>query len=139
MTGRIVCVATLVIACQASVAAAQATHDIRLADKAGTWRGTFMIGANDSVVATLVLRATAGRDGWTLTLPDHDPLPTRVVAVGGDSVVTETGPYPSTRRPGQTVTTRITGHYHGARMVGTFVAHYTSGDTRGKVAARLAP
>lgn len=74
--------------------------------------------------------------GWTLLLPGHVPHPTRVVAIAGDSVVTETGPYTSTRRAGESVTTRMTLHMRGDTMSGTFVAHYASGDTQGKIAAR---
>ena len=102
----------------------------------GTWEGTFMVGPKDSVIATFVLRASAERDGWVLLLPGHEPHPTRVVAIGGDSVVTETGPYASTRLPGETVTTRITGHYRGDGVVGSFVAHYSSGETSGRIQGR---
>ena len=60
----------------------------------------------------------------------------RLVAVGGDTIVTEAGPYPSVLRPGQTTTTRFVGHYHGSKMTGTFEAHYPSGEVaRGKIAA----
>ena len=109
---------------------------ITLADVAGTWDGRSMVGPEDSVVATYVLVATADGIGWTMTLPHRDPRPSRVVAVGGDSVVTETGPYPSTLREGELVVTRTTGHYAGDRMTGTFEARYASGVViRGKVAA----
>ena len=108
---------------------------IRLADVAGSWEGKSMVGPKDSVIVTYVITATA--DGkWTMTLPGREPIPTRIVTTGGDSVVTESGPYASVVRPGQMVTTRTTSHYKGDTMTGTFEAHYASGDVlRGKVVA----
>src|SRR5213594_3641327 len=82
---------------------------IKLADLAGTWDGKSMVGPKDSVVATFVVTATADGKGWTMKLSDRDPIPTRILAMGGDSIVTESGP---------------------------FQAHYASGDVlRGKAAA----
>src|SRR5881296_2853715 len=69
---------------------------------AGTWVGKAMVGPKDSVVATYQLVATASRDGWTVTLPNRPPLPGRIVAMGGDSVVFDTGPFESILRPGVT-------------------------------------
>jgi hypothetical protein len=104
---------------------------------AGTWDGKTMTGPKDSVVATFELKATADTTGWTLKFPGRDPYAARVVAMGGDSVVTEVGPYPSVLRPGVTVTLlRTTGHYTGDTMTGTFEARYATGDVlKGKVAA----
>ena len=105
-------------------------------DVVGDWNGKTMVGPKDSVVATYVLHATASDSGWTLTFPGRDPIATRVLARGGDSVVTETGPYNSVLRPGQMVTTRTTGHISGDTMTGTFAAHYASGDVLfGKISA----
>jgi hypothetical protein len=109
---------------------------VTLVDVAGTWDGTFTMGPRDSAIATFVLTATPDGTGWTLLLPGHTPHPTRVVAIAGDSIVTETGPYASTRRPGQTVTTRMILHVTGDAMSGSFVAHYSSGDSQGKIAAK---
>ena len=109
---------------------------IKLTDVAGTWDGKSMVGPKDSVVATFVVTATADGKGWTMKLPDRDPIPTRILAMGGDSIVTESGPFQSILRPGQMVTTRTLGHYKGDAMTGTFEAHYASGDVlRGKAAA----
>jgi hypothetical protein len=130
--GRLV-LAVAALALGASGARAQAPA---LANVVGTWDGTFTIGATDSAIATFVLTATPDAGGWTLLLPGHAPHRTRVVAVGGDSVVTETGPYASTRQPGQTVVTRMVVHVTGDAMAGTFRAHYPSGDSQGKFTAR---
>jgi hypothetical protein len=96
-----------------------------------------MIGPKDSVVVTTVLTATASGKGWTMKFPKGWPVRLRVVARGGDSVVTEAGPYPSYLRPGQTVKLlRTVSHYKGDQMTGTFVAQYASGDNvSGKLVA----
>ncbi len=127
--------AVVALALGASGAPGQA-RPVTLGDVAGTWDGTFTMGPTDSAIATFVLTATPDGKGWTLLLPGHTPHPTRVVAIAGDSVVTETGPYASTRRPGQTVTTRMILHLAGDAASGSFVAHYSSGDSQGKIAAK---
>ena len=109
---------------------------IKLSDVAGTWDVKSMAGPKDSVVVPSVVTATADGKGWTMKLSDRDPIPTRILAMGGDSIVTESGPFQSILRPGQMVTTRTVGHYKGDAMTGTFEAHYASGDVlRGKAAA----
>ena len=109
---------------------------IKLADVAGTWDSKTVLGPKDSVVVTSVLTATADGKGWTIKLANRDPIPVRVVAVGGDSVVMEAGPYESILRPGQMVTTHTVGHYKGDAMTGTIEARYASGDVlRGKTTA----
>ena len=109
---------------------------IKLADVAGAWDSKTVLGPKDSVVVTSVLTATADGKGWTIKLANRDPIPVRVVAVGGDSVVMEAGPYESILRPGQMVTTHTVGHYKGDAMTGTIEARYASGDVlRGKTTA----
>ena len=88
-----------------------------------------MIGPKDSVAGRYELVATGNRDGWTIKLPNRPPLPVRIVATGGDSIVFEVGPFESILRRGETVRTRTTGHYHGDAMTGTIEAYYASGDT----------
>jgi hypothetical protein len=69
-------------------------------------------------------------------LAGRDPIPTRIVTVGGDSIVTEAGPFASILRPGQMVTVRTTGHYQGDTMTGTVDSRYANGDAlKGKVRA----
>lgn len=96
---------------------------------AGVWDTKTLMGPKDSVVATAVVTATATDSGWTMTFPGRQPIAVRVIARGGDSVVTEAGPYPSVLRTGQTVTSlRMVSHYAGNKMSGTFWATYASGD-----------
>jgi len=104
---------------------------------AGTWNGKSMIGAKDSVITTYVLTIAADGKSGTLTYPDHDPIELRVVAMGGDSLVTEAGPYPSILRPGQTVTLlRTVARVKGNNMTGMYQVTFGNGDVvRGKTQA----
>jgi len=101
---------------------------IKLSDVAGTWDVKSMAGPKDSVVVPSVVKAKADGKGWTMKLANREPIPVRVVAVGGDSVVTEAGPFESVLRPGQMVTTHTVGHYKGDTMTGAIEARYASGD-----------
>lgn len=95
-----------------------------LADYAGTWQMQALTAAGDSVLIEYEMVATDGMDGWTVTFPDREPMPVRVVSHDGDSVVTEIGPYESLFRPGVMVTTRSVGRLENGAMVGTFTATY---------------
>lgn len=99
------------------------------------WAGKSMLGPKDSVITTYVLVSPDGKS-WTEHFPNRDPIPAKVLASGGDSVVMEFGPYNSILHPGQMVTTRTVSHIKGKEMTGTFEAHFASGDViRGKHAA----
>ena len=117
----------VLLAASASLAGAQKSSMKMPAGVAGTWEGKSLLGASDSVVTTWVLTATATNKGWVLKLPNREPMPTRVIAAGGDSVVTKTGPYDSVLRSGRKVTTFTTGHYNGDHMTGRFSATYANG------------
>jgi hypothetical protein len=96
---------------------------ISLADVAGTWKVTSMDESGGNVVETELV-ATADTSGWTMTGPKRKPIPVRVLAVAGDSVVTESGPYESFIRKGVQVTTRTVNRLQGDKLVGTMEAHY---------------
>ena len=96
---------------------------ISLADMAGTWKVTSMDAAGGNVVETELV-ATGDTSGWTMTGPTRKPIPVRVLAVAGDSVVTEAGPYESFIRKGVQVTTRTVNRLQGDKLVGTMEAHY---------------
>jgi hypothetical protein len=98
---------------------------ISLADVAGTWTVRSMAEGSDSVLVTTTMVATADTTGWTITLPGRaKPVPSRVVAVSGDSIVTEAGPYESVLRKGVQVTTQSVMRLRDGKLVGTTVAHY---------------
>jgi hypothetical protein len=96
---------------------------ISLADVAGTWKVTSTDAAGGNVVETELV-ATADTSGWTMTGPKRKPIPVRVLAVAGDSVVTEAGPYESFIRKGVQVTTRTVNRLQGDKLVGTMEARY---------------
>jgi hypothetical protein len=106
------------------VAAGAAT--VSLSDVAGTWkvRSTDEGGANPIETE---LRATADTSGWTMMGPNRKPIPVRVVAVAGDSFVTEAGPYESFVRKGVQVRTRSVYRLQGDKLVGTTEASYKVG------------
>jgi hypothetical protein len=134
---RTILIPAFILGLTTAAAAQQPAAAIKLADVAGVWDAKSMVGPNDSVGVATVLTATATDKGWTMTLTGREPVDVRVVAMGGDSVVTEAGPYPSILRAGQTVTLlRMVSHYSGDQMSGTFWAEYSSGDkASGKVTA----
>jgi hypothetical protein len=95
-----------------------------LDDFAGTWQMQALTEAGDSVLVEYQMVATAAMDGWTVTFPDREPMPVRVVTHDADSIVTEIGPYESLFRPGVMVTTRSVGRLKNGTMVGMFRATY---------------
>ena len=117
-----------------STADAAGAATLSLSDVAGTWkvRATDERGGNP--VETEV-RATADTSGWTMTGPNKKPIPLRVVAVAGDSVVTEAGPYTSFMLKGVPVTIRTVYRLQGDKLVGTTEATYKIGG-RDSVAQR---
>jgi hypothetical protein len=107
---------------------------ISLSNLAGTWkvRSTDVGGGNPIETE---LRATADTSGWTMMGPNRKPIPVRVVTVGGDSLVTEAGPYESFIRKGVQVTTRSVYRLEGDKLAGTTEARYKVGG-RDSVAQR---
>jgi hypothetical protein len=97
---------------------------------AGTWaiESSVKTAAGKDTVVNSLVTATADTTSWVTHLAGRDPIVTRVVAMGGDSVVTEAGPFQSVARAGQTVTTRETLHFKGDAVSGTIEAHYSNGD-----------
>jgi hypothetical protein len=108
----------------AEPAPAPATATISLADVAGTWKIRSTMEGNEKQVVNYELVATPERSGWTLHLPKRDPVPVRVVAVEGDSIVTEAGPFESVIRKGVQVNTRLVLRHTDGKLVGTTVARY---------------
>ena len=103
----------------------------------GKWNGRAMVGANDSVVIVFALTIAADGKSATMGFFNQAPVPARILAVGGDSMVTEAGPYPSVLRPWESVTSlRSVAHFKRDRMWGTFEAVYAQGETaQGRIEA----
>jgi hypothetical protein len=97
---------------------------IALADANGKWAVTGKNEAGDSTLLTYVL--TADTTGWQIQYADRKkPVAVRIVSVGGDSIVTESGPYPSVLRKGVMVTTNAVYRLQDGKLVARTVAHYS--------------
>jgi hypothetical protein len=103
-----------------------ASATISLADVAGKWKLRSTDEAGGNVVETQLV-ATADTSGWTLTAPKRKPIPVRVTAVSGDSIVTDAGPFESLILKGVQVTTRAVYRLQGGKLVGTTEARYAMG------------
>jgi len=116
------------------IAAAPGVRAQSPATLAGTWAGNAYV--RDTAVTTLTLVISADGKSWTLAYGAGTPIPTRVLSWGADSLVTESGPYASVSRKGQTVLTRVVWRLRGDTLSGNFEANYSaSGITRGRMVA----
>lgn len=97
---------------------------------AGVWtmENSVKTAAGQDTVVSSELTISADGKTWVTHLAGRDPVPTRVVAMGGDSAVTESGPFKSVARAGQTVVTRETFHFKGDAAWGTIEARYSNHD-----------
>jgi hypothetical protein len=100
-----------------------ASPTISLADFAGKWN-THATNEAGTVVGEAVVIATADTSGWTLNFPKQKPIPMRVIAVAGDSVVTEVGPYASFQRKGAQVRSRAVNRLQNGKLVASLEGHY---------------
>jgi hypothetical protein len=112
----------------AAMAPAPTPASIALADVAGKWTVRVMPETGDSTLLTYELVATGDTDGWEIHFPKRPPLAVRVVAVDGDSIVTEAGPFESMLRKGVQVRSRAVNRLQDGKLVGVTTARYeTSG------------
>ncbi|MGH7527389.1 MAG: hypothetical protein ACREMX_11885 [Gemmatimonadales bacterium] len=109
----------------AAPATPAASATISLADVAGKWKVRAMDEDGSNLIES-ELTATADTSGWTITFPGRKPIPVRVVAVAGDSLVTEAGPYESLLRKGVQVRTRTVRRLQDGKLVGTSEARYAT-------------
>ena len=108
----------------AASASAAAKTPLALADLAGRWKVRANNYRGDSLTV-YELNATRDTSGWTITFPNRAPLPLQIVTVAGDSIVTETGPYPSVLRSTVAVRSlRSLYRLEGNQIVGSFTARY---------------
>ena len=108
-----------------TAAATEAPAAISVADVVGKWTVRAVPETGTDTTPTISeLNITTDTSGWTMTLPNRPAIKSRVVAIAGDSIVAEAGPYPSVRRAGVQVTTTSVMRLRDGRLVGTTVAHY---------------
>lgn len=122
----------------AAAPAAPATPaPLSLASLAGKWAVRATTEGANSTTVSFDMVATADTSGWTINFPNRKPVPARIVAIAGDSVVTEAGPYESVIRKGVQVTTRSTMRLQDGKLVGTTVAHYATSRPDSVVSLRM--
>ena len=98
---------------------------IALADVAGTWNITGTLAtAEEPTVVDYTVVATDNESGWTSSLPNRDPINLTILAVEGDSIIFEAGPFESIIQEGVMVTTRTVLRLQDGMLVGTVVATY---------------
>lgn len=103
---------------------------ITAADLTGTWDMKTMPMDRDTVLTTGTMTSTGSADGWTMTLgASKTPIPVRIVSMGGDSVVSETGQFSSALRRGQKVSIHSIQHLRDGKLAGVVHAKYGNGDT----------
>src|SRR5215207_5152625 len=108
-------------------AVAAAPAPIALADVAGKWSVRLTPESGDSTLLSYEMVATADTSGWAFNFPKRKPVPLRVVAVDGDSIVTEAGPFESNLRKGVQVTmSRTISRPQDGKLVGATTAHYAT-------------
>ena len=123
---------TTVAAAQAKPSPRQAGTPMRTAaaitwsDLAGEWDGKSVRGNSDSVITTFKT-TFASDESITITFPKRKPIPSKLVAIAGDSVVIETDKYDSITRPGHTTSVRMTLHVQNHKMWGPFHATFDDG------------
>jgi hypothetical protein len=97
---------------------------IALADVAGTWNLTGTLATEEPTIVNYSVIATDSESGWVINLPGRDPVDLRIVAVDGDSIVAEAGPFESILRDGVMVTTRTVIRLQDGMLVGVLMASY---------------
>ena len=109
---------------------APASTGLKPKDVAGTWafESSVKTAAGQDTTVSSELSVSADAKTWVMHLAGRDPVNARVVAMGGDSVVTQSAPFKSVTRPGLTVTTTETIHFKGAEAWGTIEARYSNHD-----------
>jgi predicted secreted protein len=110
-------------------AATAPAANITNADVAGTWEAKAMPMNKDTVATTFEMTATSTMNGWSMKLPNGEKPAVRVVAIQGDSVVSDAGPFKSVLRKGQQVTVHTIMHLRDGKLTGTTHAKYSNGDT----------
>lgn len=120
------------------IPAATPAPTLSLADVAGRWKVNAVPEVGEPKVTTLVLTATADTAGWVIAYPPNPkPIPGRVVAVKGDSIVIEWGPYLSARRAGMRAMSHDVYRLSGGHLVGYSTSHYVGAPADSVILLRL--
>ena len=109
---------------EATTTAEAAPASVSLADIAGTWSVRITLREDPSKNVTYDMTATSDSSGWSIRFPGGDPIPLRVVAIEGDSIVTEAGPFASQMRKGLQAHSRVVTRFQGDKVIGTVDVRY---------------
>jgi len=105
--------------------AAAAPTPISLDQVAGKWNVRVTSAeTGDSLLTSYVLDAKADSAGWTFQFPTGAPIPMKFVSMGGDSLVTEAGPFDSRLQKNMKVHTIVTWRLRDGKLVGAVLSHY---------------
>lgn len=100
-------------------ASATAAANVSLAQMIGTWHGKSMPEHQDTVLDTWTLQAPTDSSKWTVTMSNGQTIPLHIVAIAGDSVVSQLGPYKNAADNGQVETIRSVTRIQSGKIVGT--------------------
>jgi len=108
----------------ATESATSSSTTIAVADIRGEWRVQAMTDRSDSVIT--MYKLWVGDDTTLKIKFDNRPdtIFPHIIAVAGDSIVTQTGPYRSIARDNAMVTTISVLRLQNGKLVGRSVAHY---------------
>lgn len=109
--------------------------------QAGTWNQRAMPMDRDTVISTSTLVTTNDTTGWTITFPNGQPIPVRVLSMQGDSTVIQFT-HESPSHPGQQANLTGVSRMQGDSLVGTWEERFVSmpdSVIRGRNVATRAP
>lgn len=98
------------------------TSAISQAKLAGTWDVEARVEGSEAVAARYVL--TIAQSGWRIQFADGSIIHPQILSIAGDTVVTRSGPYPSTLRSGVSVVTEGVFRLRDGKMIGRSIARY---------------
>ena len=91
----------------------------------GRWNVQSVPVSGDTSPTRYVLDATGDTASWTITFEGRTtPVRMHVIAMGGDSIVTQTDEFDSARRSGMRVVSTTVMRVQDGRLVGTSTARY---------------
>jgi hypothetical protein len=90
---------------------------------AGTWDVEARVDGTEGVATKYVL-TISDSVGWRIQFADGSVIRPQVLSIAGDSIVTRSGPYASTLRPGVSVVTEGVFRLRDGKMIGRSTARY---------------
>lgn len=115
---------TAVVDTSSPVAAATPAQ-LSLDQVAGRWNVRILSAeTGDSTLTSYVLDAKADTAGWSFQFPTGAPIAMHIVTMGGDSLVTESGPFDSRLQKNVKVHSIVTWRVRDGKLAGAVVSRY---------------